>query len=233
MESHDTESLGRLLKKTLPDARAEVRALDLCPAVKLHLISPENMERPFTPDEVRSILDRTPYWAFCWAAGHALAALLLENPGICRGRKILDVGAGSGVAAVAAALAGADEVTACDMDEDALTAAAINARLNGVDVTVCRSLSEVGYSPDLILASDVFYDSKNRPLLEALPGVAPSVLVADARVQIDEVPPYRKIFEMEALTLPDLGEAEDFGRVGFYFAGKREPPALRRFSTTV
>lgn len=217
------ELLTRLLQKTLPDARAEVHALELCPAIRLHLISPENLDRPFTPDEVQSILGCTPYWAFCWAAGHALAAFILENPGVCHGRRVLDVGAGSGVAAVAAALAGAKEVTACDTDEDALTAVCANARLNGVDVTTCRSLAEAGRTPELVLASDVFYDRENRPLLEALPGMAPSVLVADARVRIDEVSPYRKIYEMESVTLPDLGEAEDFGRVGFYTAGEKDP----------
>ncbi|MFO7784689.1 MAG: 50S ribosomal protein L11 methyltransferase [Desulfatiglandales bacterium] len=216
------EPLTRLLQKTLPDAHAEVRALDLCPTISLHLVSPENMDRPFSADEVRSILECTPYWAFCWAAGHALAAFILENPGICRGRRVLDVGAGSGVAAVAAALAGASEVTACDTDEDALVAVRANAGLNGVDVATCRAPGEERHAPDLILASDVFYDRENRALLEAFPRMAPSVLVADARVRIDEVSLFSKICEMEAVTLPDLGEAEDFGCVGFYTAGRED-----------
>lgn len=230
-ESLDLERLTLLLQKTLPDARAEVRALDMCPVVRLHLVSPDNMDRAFTPDEVRSILECTPYWAFCWAAGHALAAFILDNPCICRGRRVLDVGAGSGVAAVAAALAGALEVTACDIDEDALVAVGANARLNRVDVTTCRSPEEVLRPPDLILASDVFYDRENRHLLDALPGLAPSVLVADARVRIDEVSSYRKIREMEAVTLPDLGEAEDFGSVGFYTAGEEDLLSLVTPST--
>ncbi|MGM0663076.1 MAG: hypothetical protein ACQET7_02695 [Thermodesulfobacteriota bacterium] len=52
--------------------------------------------------------------------------------------------------------------------------------------------------------------------------MAPSVLVADARVRIDEVSLFSKICEMEAVTLPDLGEAEDFGCVGFYTAGRED-----------
>lgn len=226
LDSTEIERLTRLLQKTLPGARVEIQALDLCPSIGLHLVSPENMDRPFTPDEVRSILECTPYWAFCWAAGHALAAFILGNPDICSGRRVLGVGAGSGVAAVAAAMAGAREVTACDTDEDALAAVRANAVLNGVEVGVCRSQAEVKHAPDLILASDVFYDRENRPLLEAFPRLAPSVLVADARVRIDDVWPFRKICEMDAVTLPDLGEAEDFGHVGFYTAGEENFPAL-------
>jgi predicted nicotinamide N-methyase len=212
----DLEHLTYLLRKTLPEARTEVRALDLCPAIRLHLVSPDNMDRAFSPDEVQAILDRTPYWAFCWAAGHALAAFLLKNPGWCRGRRVVDVGAGSGVAAVAAALAGAREVTACDLDEDALEAVRANARLNRVRVAGCRSLEELPYRPDLVLASDLLYDPEARPLLKAFPRYAPRVLLADARVQIDAASGYRRFHETEADTLPDLREAEAFRRVGFY-----------------
>jgi predicted nicotinamide N-methyase len=212
----ELERLTRLLRKSLPEARVEVRALDLCPAVRLHLISPDNMDRAFSPDEVCSILENTPYWAFCWAAGHALAAFLLGNPELCRGRRVVDVGAGSGVAAVAAAMAGAREVTACDLDGDALEAARANGRLNGVELEVCGSLEEIRGPTDLLLASDLLYDRENRPLLAAFPRLASRVLVADARVRVDETSGYRRIHGMEADTLPDLGESEAFRRVGFY-----------------
>lgn len=215
-DAYDLERLTQLLQKTLPHARAEVRPLELCPAVRLHLISPDNMDRSFSPDEVRSILAHTPYWAFCWAAGHALAAFLMEHPELCRGKRVLDVGAGSGVAAVAAAMAGAREAVACDTDADALEAVQANARLNRVDVLPCASLEEVGDAPDLLLASDVFYDRENRPLLEQLPRMTRSVIVVDARVPIESEAPYCKFFEMQATTLPDLREAEDFRHVGFY-----------------
>jgi predicted nicotinamide N-methyase len=218
-DSSDLERLTRLLQKTLPYARAEVRPLELCPAIRLYLISPDNMDRSFTPDEVRSILAHTPYWAFCWAAGHALAAFLLEHPELCRGKRVVDVGAGSGVAAVASAMAGAREAMACDTDADALEAVQANAHLNGVSVVPCTSLEEVAEKPDLLLASDVFYDRENRPLLEQFPRLAHGVLVADARVSIENDAPYCKFFEMEATTLPDLREAEDFRRVGFYTTG--------------
>ena len=226
-ESQDKERLTRLLRKTLPEAQVEVRALDLSPTIRLHLVAPDNMDRVFSPDEVRSILENTPYWAFCWAAGHALAAFLLGNPELCRGRRVVDVGAGSGVAAVAAAMAGAREVTACDLDGDALEAARANGRLNGVELEVCASLEEVRGPADLLLASDLLYDRENRSLLEAFPRLAPRVLVADSRVRVDETSGYRRIHGMEADTLPDLGESDAFRRVGFY-----SPRSGSRFSSS-
>jgi len=225
-ESIDQERLTRLLQKTLPYARAGVFPLELCPSLKLYLIDPADMDRRFSPDEVHSILEIPPYWAFCWAAGHALAAFLLKNPRVCEGKRVLDVGAGSGVAAVAAAMAGAREVLACDTDADALEAVRANAQLNGVHVIPCPSLDEVRGPLDLLLASDVFYDRANRPLLDAFPGMAREVLVADARISIAEVPPYERFFDMEAATLPDLREAEPFRHVGFYTPGQRDRLSL-------
>jgi predicted nicotinamide N-methyase len=51
-----------------------------------------------------------PYWAFAWAGGQALARHLLDHPGSCAGRRVLDFGAGSGLVAIAAARAGAARV---------------------------------------------------------------------------------------------------------------------------
>ena len=221
MKDSDLERLTQVLQKTLPDARIEKKHLDLCPEISLFLISPANMNRAFSPDEVQSILHKTPYWAFCWAAGHALAAFLLRHPEICRGKQVLDFGAGSGVSGIAAALTGALDVVACDSDGDALEATKANARLNGVHVLTCTSVDEIPWRADIILASDVFYDRENRPLLEILPELANTVLVADARVKIVEDPAYEKFFEMDSDTLPDLREAEDFRHVGFYLSGKK------------
>jgi predicted nicotinamide N-methyase len=221
MTESDIGRLTTILQGTLPDAKVEKKQLDLCPEISLYLISPDKMSRAFSPEEVRSILNKTPYWAFCWAAGHALAAFLLKHSEVCKGRYVLDFGAGSGVAGIAAALAGAREVVACDSDEEALEAVTANAQLNRVRILTCNSMDEVPWRPDIIFASDVFYDRDNLPLLERLPEMAHTVLVADARVKITVEPTYKMVFEMDAETLPDLKEAEDFRHVGFYMAGDR------------
>src|SRR5215831_1691141 len=63
-----------------------------------------------------------PFWSFAWAGGQALARHLLDHPELVRGRHVLDVGAGSGLVAIAAARAGASRVRAAEIDPDAVAA---------------------------------------------------------------------------------------------------------------
>src|SRR3546814_11444659 len=65
----------------------------------------------------------TPYWAFAWDGGQALARYILDNPDVMRGRTVLDFATGSGLAAIAAARAGATPVTAFDIEPLAIAAA--------------------------------------------------------------------------------------------------------------
>ena len=48
-----------------------------------------------------------PYWSRPWPSAAALAAELLRRPELVAGRRAVEVGAGLGVASIAAALAGA------------------------------------------------------------------------------------------------------------------------------
>lgn len=72
--------------------------------------------------------DADPYWCRPWPSGLALGALLLREPGLVRGRRVLDLGCGAGVAGIAAALAGAAEVVLADRDPAAAECAALSAR---------------------------------------------------------------------------------------------------------
>jgi predicted nicotinamide N-methyase len=100
-----------------------------------------------------------PFWASAWAGGLAVARLLLDEPERVAGRSVLDLGSGSGLCAIAAALAGAT-VTAADVDELSLVAVELNAAANGVAVRgVHRDLlSEPPPAFDVILAGDVCYE---------------------------------------------------------------------------
>ena len=103
--------------------------------------------------------DAPPFWAFPWAGGQALARYVLDNPGVVRGRRVLDVASGAGLVGIAAAKAGAASVTATDIDPDALAAIAGNAAVNEVAVDV-RHLdmgSADAGGADVVLAGDVFY----------------------------------------------------------------------------
>src|SRR5215813_8226649 len=52
-----------------------------------------------------------PLWASAWAGGQALARYVLEHPDTVAGYRVLDLASGSGLVAIAAAMAGAASVT--------------------------------------------------------------------------------------------------------------------------
>jgi predicted nicotinamide N-methyase len=88
-----------------------------------------------------------------------LARFILDNPQVVRGQDVLDFGAGSGIAAIAAAKAGATSVTATDIDPIAVQAIKINARLNDVVITAKqKNTAECKeHNWNVLLAGDVFY----------------------------------------------------------------------------
>ena len=213
--------LQQSLSALLGDAR--LVATDLPgTALKLWLIDAHNMDRAFTPDETRRILYEPPYWAFCWASGLALARFLAEQPQWVKGKRVLDFGAGSGVAAIAAARAGALEVVACDLDPMALAACRANAQLNDVQLGYSSDFFAEADRFDLILVADVLYDRENLPLLDQFPTRGQQTLVADSRVRDFQHPLYRQLAMLKALTLPDLAEPHEFRNVSLYHA-QREP----------
>ena len=63
-----------------------------------------------------------------------LMAEALEEAGMPRGGRVLDVCTGTGALAVASGLAGASEITAVDLSRRALAATWVNARLRGLAV---------------------------------------------------------------------------------------------------
>lgn len=109
--------------------------------------------------------DPSPYWAFPWVGGQALARFLLDHPEVARGRSVFDFAAGSGLGAIAARKAGAARAVAADLDPVCEAAVRLNAELNGVEVDF--RLGDAIGKPlpgfDLVLAGDVFYE---RPLAE-------------------------------------------------------------------
>ncbi len=104
--------------------------------------------------------DDSPYWAFPWAGGQALARHVLDHPALVAGRRVLDFAAGSGLVAIAAARAGAAEAVAVDVDPFCRAAVALNAALNGVAIPF-REESPLGLplpDADVVLTGDVFYE---------------------------------------------------------------------------
>ncbi len=210
-------SLQRALGELLGDARLSAERL---PGTDIHLwlIDAQNMDREFSPDETRRILEEPPYWCFCWASGLVLAHWLAEKPEWVRGKRVLDFGAGSGIAAIAAAKAGAAEVVACDLDPLALDACRANAELNGVRLSYSADFFQEADRYDLIIVADVLYDRANLPLLDEFLSRGREALVADSRVRDFSHPLYRRLGILEGCTWPDLAEPAEFRHVSLYHA---------------
>jgi len=118
-----------------------------------------------------------PYWADIWPSALELAEHVAERP--MPGARVLELGTGLGLPAIAAALGGA-EVLATDWSQDALAFCAENARRNGAAVRTARwdwgrpaPDEKKGPDPffssfDLVLAADVLYEQRNVDQLLAL-----------------------------------------------------------------
>ncbi|MCY1359492.1 Ribosomal protein L11 methyltransferase [compost metagenome] len=150
-----------------------------------------------------------------------LARWLAEQPEWVRGKRVLDFGAGSGIAAIAAARAGAAEVVACDLDPLALDACRANAALNGVELSYSDDFFKEEDRYDLIIVADVLYDRANLPLLDEFLSRGREALVADSRVRDFQHPLYRRLAVLDACTWPDLAEPAEFRRVSLYHARRQ------------
>jgi predicted nicotinamide N-methyase len=130
----------------------------------------------------------SPFWAYPWAAGVALSRVILDDPTLVANLRVIDIGAGGGVASLAAAHAGASRVVANDLDEWALATTRIAALRQGLHVeTLCadltRDVSRVD-AFDVVLCGDLLYEqaeaSHQMKLLRHAADRGATVLAADA-----------------------------------------------------
>jgi predicted nicotinamide N-methyase len=141
-------------------AHAPLRPAPSAPALLLHLADEsiplwEKTEEQLAADDLPP-----PFWAFAWAGGQALARHVLDHPALVAGKTVLDFGAGGGIAAVAAARAGAASVEASEIDPFAIAAIAANAAANAVQVRA-RHEDLIGADDgwDVVLAGDIAYEA--------------------------------------------------------------------------
>ena len=147
-------------------ANAALMAPPLVPEIKLYLATEVVPLWHATEEELAEIGVPPPYWAFAWAGGQALARYVLDHPELVAGKRVLDIGAGSGLVGLAARRAGAGTVLAADIDAFACAAIALNAAANNCDMDVTQAdLIGAPSAWDVILVGDLFYE---RPLAERL-----------------------------------------------------------------
>ena len=209
-------ALQSCLTETLPDARIEIASLPGLSELKLGLINADYQTGPLPAEVMHAVIAKPAYWAFCWGSGLALARWLLGHPETVAGKRVVDLGPGSGVVAIGAALAGAAYVCACDNDVNALLATRTNAELNDVQLAYADSLSNLADDFDVLFMADVLYDRANFGLINIAKQKAKSVLIADSRVTDVEDESFTLTHEDTALTVPNLGEFDEFRDVRFF-----------------
>lgn len=176
--------------------RANTKLLNppLVPEIVLHLAEETMPIWEKTEEELGELNLPPPYWAFAWAGGQALARYLLDHADICRAQSVVDLGAGSGLTAIAAAKCGASSVIAADVDEIALQACRMNAAANGVvfETTMDDLLNRPLEAPEVLLVGDLFYE---RQLAERVLAAIGAAKAAGSAVFIGD--PQRSYFPRE------------------------------------
>ena len=197
------------------DAEAFIRAnmplvpVPLVPEISLHTAQPSTgLWRLLGQDGGGA---HSPYWAYPWAGGAALARHFLAHPEIVRGRSVLDLGAGSGLVAIAAARAGAMSVIAVDVDPLAAVATKLNAAANGVEVSVVKDDLTKGPPPavDVIAVGDLFYDGQ---VALRVTTFLDRCLVAGIDILVGD--PGRAFLPYQRLRLIAEYQVADFGETG-------------------
>jgi predicted nicotinamide N-methyase len=155
----------------------------LAPEIRLHLATDAIVFGARMEAEAGAAL-AAPFWVSAWLGGQALARFILDHPEVVAGRRVLDLAAGSGLAGIAASLAGAARVIANDIDPCATAAIRMNATVNAVDIEVsCASMAAEDIDADVVLVGDVFYNTAIAgialPILEQARAGGARVLVGD------------------------------------------------------
>lgn len=203
------------------DRYAPLREVPLCPEI-----------RAFRADSLVAVWEAaetlaggilpSPFWAFPWPAGIAIARLLMDHPQVARGRSVIDMGAGGGVSCLAAARAGARRVVACDVDPWALAVARLAAQRQALQIETLQD--DPAQRPerldpfDLVLCADLAYDgrtaARERAALQRAVERGATVLVANAGRKYFDGSDWALLLELVVPVTPDLeGVAQRTARV--------------------
>ncbi|XP_041378953.1 electron transfer flavoprotein beta subunit lysine methyltransferase-like [Gigantopelta aegis] len=150
-------SEGDYIRKLIVQ-NTEISDNHMTPELKLHLITPK-CKLWWSKGDNSPFCD--PYWAFYWSGGQVISRYILDHPSQFLDKCVLDVGAGCGASAIAAAKTGAKTAISNDVDEVAGIAAKMNAKLNDVSVQIdtCNLIGQTGRGWDVVLLGDMFYDA--------------------------------------------------------------------------
>ncbi|WP_246657528.1 50S ribosomal protein L11 methyltransferase [Cohaesibacter sp. CAU 1516] len=167
----DTKQTGIADKAAFIRGHTAILPVPLTPDIVLHLADDDTPLWRMSEEELNALGLPSPFWAFAWAGGQALARFCLDHSDLLSNKTVLDFASGSGLIAIAAIQAGAKSALATDIDPFAIEAIRLNAALNGLNSdqitpSIEDCLSSDGTAkllaspPDIMLAGDVFYDAE-------------------------------------------------------------------------
>jgi predicted nicotinamide N-methyase len=195
-------------------ANTVLMAPPLVPELRLHLAAESLPIWQKTEDELGEMNVPPPYWAFAWAGGQALARYVLDNAPLVVGKRVLDLGAGSGLSALAPMKAGAASCLAADIDTLALVATRLNAEANGLVVTTTADdlLARPPQAFDVILVGDLFYERQLAERVLAFIDAAKLngalVLIGDPKRNYFPRDRFTKVAEFKVAVSRELEDAE-------------------------
>lgn len=181
----DRTTLAELLS-----VHAPLAPVPLCPSLRAFSAVDELPLWQAIEDACGHRID-APFFAVAWPGAQVVARAILAGSVDVRGRRVLELGCGSGLSSVAAALAGAAHVRATDIDQLALLTTSLLAEAHGVqmvtgvlsvldDDAIMAALDDV----DVVIAADVVYSRELGLALSRLIGQcrprAIDVVVADS-----------------------------------------------------
>ncbi|OWZ24785.1 hypothetical protein PHMEG_00053 [Phytophthora megakarya] len=126
-----------------------------------------------------------------WTGSHFLSRYLWRHPELVRGKRVLELGAGTGICSIVSSKLGAVKCLATDGDEEVVGLLTKNVQVNGAESVVTARSLFWGDEPsaqtlleelpdaldvDIVLAGDVLYKSELLPLLF---GTVTRVLTSD------------------------------------------------------
>ncbi|XP_035257842.1 electron transfer flavoprotein beta subunit lysine methyltransferase isoform X1 [Anguilla anguilla] len=205
------------IKQFIVENTEVVSGGNLTPEIRLRLFTP-NCRFWHARPELWPFTD--PYWAIYWPGGQALARYMLDNPGVAKDKKVLDLGSGCGASAIAAKMSGSAHVLANDIDPVAAIATKLNCELNGLEPLPAATEDLIGSEPrgwDLILLGDMFYeealaDGLHAWLRHCIRTHGTRVLIGDpGRAQLESHGIKRRLLPQARYELPGAVREENYG----------------------
>ena len=173
------DASGERVERLFELVTEEIEVSERLPKVKI--------VRPRSEDEVleyyvaRKSLESDPYWAALWPSALAVSKYVGNTPSVVKGRGVCDLGAGLGLAGLAACAAGASSVTFYDREPLAMQCALLSVEANGwghlakASVFDWNDVEKNQEKFDTLLACDVLYEEQAvAPVAELIPKLVKS-----------------------------------------------------------